>query len=156
MNGLTYNKYMGWLANANSTFQYYNLWSVWTNFPGTQLLPNFECFAFDWVSFLKLRDLGVNFYTNVTVKQGFISLYSASAPTKVNINDPSTNNLVVSFYETLELHYKQLGWVGFFLELFTILEEGIFYVRADNSYYRVVLDNFPYFGIHFVDVPLPK
>jgi len=46
ISGNGYNQFMKWLYTANDSYPYYNLWSVWTDYPGKVLLPNFECFAF--------------------------------------------------------------------------------------------------------------
>jgi len=155
MNGSSYNMFMKWLATANDSYLYYNLWSVWTGWPGKVLLPNYECFAFVWTSLNQLEIVGAVFDPNARPKQSFISLYSTSVPQKVDVTDPTKYKAVVAFYQTLEGKINDEGIIGFLEELWDIVVDGIFYVRKDNDYYLVDLDVFPYVDIHYVEIPLP-
>jgi hypothetical protein len=155
MNGTSYNLFMKWLHSANDSYPYYNLWSVWTDWPGKVLLSNYECFAFVWTSLGTLKQAGGSYLPNVSPKQSFISLYSSSTPVKVNLTDPAAKAALVDFYQTLEAKINNLGIIGFLKGLWDIVVDGEFYVRKDNDYYYVILDNFPYFDIHYVEIPLP-
>jgi len=155
MDGTVYNNFMNWIAEANFSVPYYNLWAVWTDWPGKLLLPNYECFAFVWTMFEELHDLGAKFDPNVKVKQSFIALYSNSQPTVADENDPVVMNDIVDFYEAVEAKINSTGMIGFLTELWDIVVDGNFYVRRDDKYYHVILDHFPYFGIHYTNVAMP-
>jgi len=155
MNGTSYTAFMMWLSTANDSYPYYNLWSVWTGWPGKPLLTNYECFAFVWTSLGKLRELGAKYVPNAKAKQSFICVYSSNVPQKVDMSLPSERNKVVTFYETLEGALKDLGIIKFLESLYDILIDGEFYIRKDDDYYHVNMDQFPYFDIHYVNMPLP-
>jgi len=155
MNGTVYNKFINWMSKANSTVPYYNLWSVWTNWPGKQLMPNYECFAFVWTMFDQLKTFGATFDPKVKPKQSFITLYSDNQPKLANTSDPLVMNDLVKFYEGIEAKIAQVGIIGFLTELWSIVVDGTFYVRKDNDYYFVKLNHFPYVGIHYTEIPLP-
>lgn len=99
-------------------------------------------------------ELGVK-WNQVKVKAGFISLYSNAMPTMVNTSNPESMRKVVQFYETMEARVDDLGILGFFESLWSILVDGHFYVRKDSMYYSVQLADFPYFGVHYVPQDLP-
>jgi len=114
MNGTSYNLFMKWVGKANDSYPFYNLWSVWTNWPGKVLLPNYECFAFVWSAFGQIKTLGGVFRPDAHPRQSFISLYSNSVPVKVDQTNPMMKEALVDFYETLEASIKDMGIIGFF------------------------------------------
>jgi len=156
MNGVVFNNFVNWMGTVNATYPYYNIWSVWTNWPGNVLLPNYECFAWVWTAFGEMKKLGAIFDSKVQPKQSFIALYSMSTPKPVDETQPEVMDKLITFYETLEANISNLGFLQFLAELWEVLVDGEFYVRKDNKYYHVQLDNFPYFGIHYVTIPLPS
>jgi len=101
----------------------------------------------------QLKGLGA-VWTNVQIKQSFISLYSNSVPNKVDPTNPNTFSKLVDFYSTLEAKISNVGPIEFIKELVEIVLDGDFYVRMNTDYYLVDL-KFPYFGIHYVTWPLP-
>jgi len=153
MTGAQLLSFYNWVGTNNQTYQYYNLWTVYSSWPGKLLLPPFECFAYVWDAFAEIESLGGHFYS-VQPYMSLITLYSSMTPQLVNTNDTNEWAKVVDFYETLEGKYKQEGPLLFFMEIFDILVDGYFYVRSDADYYFIELHGEPPFAIHFLQVPI--
>jgi len=156
MTGMQLKQFLsGFINRSNKTYTHYNIWSVYNDWPGPVLVPNFECFAYVWECFKELSRLGASFYPDQNPRQSFLTLYSHEMPKIVDTSIPEDYAEVVTFYETLEAKLDAVGPVQFLLELWDILVDGIFYVRKDSYYYKVNLCCPPYFGVHFTEVPLP-
>jgi len=155
MNGTAYNSFMKWIGNVNASNPHYNIWSVWTDWPGKPLMPNYECFAWVWDAFELMHELGAIFDPKVRPRQSFVALYSDSVPQKVDEKDPEVMNDIVEFYEVLEAKINTVGVLGLLAEFWDIVMDGDFYIRKDDGYYHVALSHFPYFGTHYTVIPLP-
>jgi len=142
------------VANTNTTFPYYNLWRVYDHPNGKMLLDNYSCFNFVWSCFLEIQKLGGTILPNLHLNQSFGVAYSAKNPEKVNYNDAKARDDIIKFYEAIEGKIKDLGILGFFLELFEIAIDGVFYVRNSTDYYKIDVHS-PYVRLVYVDIPVP-
>jgi len=156
MTGDGLNKIIPWFPTTNETFMYYNPWSVYDHWPGTLLLGPFECFTFSWVVFIEIQKLGGKFIPDAVAKQTIFALYSGTTPQVVNTSDPNQWAMLLDFYLTVEEKISNEGIYQFILDLWEILVDGYFFLRKDDVYYFIDLHDFPYFGVHYIPVPLPN
>jgi len=155
MTGAQMTQFIQWVGTTNNdTYVYYNLWTVYTSWPGKLLLAPFECFAYVWDCFAKITSLGGHFYPGISPRMSLITLYSSTVPKLVDVNDSAEWLQIVDFYTTLEGKYQEEGPVAFFQTLWEVMVDGYFYVRADEDYYFIELHGLPPFGIHFIEVPV--
>lgn len=125
MNGVQFNSFHKWLSVANDTFQFYNPWFVYADFPSQPWIAGFECFQFVFNAVQKIQALGATMNPLVkTLKVSLGTAYSKMNVTKVNFFDPAWQNQIVDFFLLLEENWNNLGVIGFLEELVIILATG--------------------------------
>jgi len=154
INGTVFNQYMTWLAKYNSTYPYYDLWAVYTEWPGKNLWANQECFTFVWESMDFLRTQGVGIVPSEAYV-GILSLFSGSVPTKVDMTNPSSKSDVVKFYVDMNNKLNSLGVLGFIEVMLDMMLYPHYYIHTGNDYYEVKL-YYPYVGTIYDYMPTPK
>jgi hypothetical protein len=155
VNGTVFNDFMfNYIAQANKTYHYYNIWSVFQSYPGKEWVANQECFNFVWGAFKELARLGSPVAPK-TLPMSFVTLYSNTMPPKVDVSDQAQLKTMVAWYEELEEDLSSKGYLGYLAALWELLYKEVFYVRDNNYYYKVKL-KFPYLGMHYVDVLTPQ
>jgi len=155
MNGDQFNTLIEYLPFMNKTMPFYNLLSVYQSFPDKPLFLGFECFQWSFTCLAEIQRLGGVLVEGTThLKQSLIALYSHSVPQKVDYNDPAVRQDLVTFYETMEDGWKDVGIVKFFEELWNIAIGGRFYVYDNTDYYLVQL-SWPYMEFHWYPMKIP-
>jgi len=155
MNGDQFNALINYLPVMNKTMPFYNLLSVYKSFPDQPLFLGFECFQWTFTCLAEIQRLGGTLVNGVTtLKQSLITLYSHSKPQKVDINDPVVLQDLVTFYESLEDGWTDVGIVEFFEEIWRVAIEGYFYVYDNSDYYLVEL-SFPFIEFHWYPMMIP-
>jgi hypothetical protein len=142
------------LVKANDSFPYYNLWRVYDHRNGKILLDNYSCFNFVWTCFIEIQQFGGTIVPNLHLNQSFGAAYSKRLPQKENYNDPVQRQGIIKFYEALEGKVKDIGIAGFFIELFEIFIDGVFYVRDSTDYYKIDV-YYPFVQLVWIDIPVP-
>uniref|UniRef100_A0A6B2LFK7 Uncharacterized protein n=1 Tax=Arcella intermedia TaxID=1963864 RepID=A0A6B2LFK7_9EUKA len=153
INGNQFNSYISWIKSYNASFPWYNIWSVYDDWPGNMLLPNHECFNFIWESLTFLHGQGVTIIP-AKARTSFIALFASQKPTKVDYNDPTVRSNIISFYEDMNDELNELGLLGFMDILMQMVFYPTFYVRDNNDYYQLDLWD-PWVGTLYVKVPTP-
>jgi Ceroid-lipofuscinosis neuronal protein 5 len=155
VNGTVFNEFMfSYIAGANKTFHYYDIWSVYQSFPGKNWVKNQECFMFVWEAFKELARLGSPISAK-TLPQSFVAIYSEDMPPKVNMADQSQVRAMAAWYQRLENDLEKKGYLGYLAALWEIVWDEVFYVRDNNYYYRVAM-KWPFLLPHYVDVATPQ
>jgi len=155
MNGAQLNDFLNhYLVSANDSFPYYNMWRVYDKPGGKIILDNYACFNFVWNCFLEVQKYGGTIIPNLHLNQSFGATYTKKIPQKQDYNDNHQRQGIIKFYEAVEGKVKELGILGFFLEIFEILIDGVFYVRDSTDYYKIDV-HFPFVRLVWVEVPVP-
>jgi len=153
INGTVYNKYMNWIKDYNTTHPWYNVWSVYDEYPGHVLVPNHECFAYVWESLQYLTGVGVIIGPS-KAKVSFLALFSGSQPVKVEMSDPTTSASVIKFYVLMNKEIHNYGFLGFMEVITKMVFYSDFYIHVDTDYYRVELQ-YPWAGTFYENTPTP-
>jgi len=154
LTGEQYNTLLEWVGTINSTSPWYDLWSVYDEWPGTPFIKSQDCFSFVWELWNKTLDLGGTL-TVTEDTRSLITAFSRKAPAKVDMSSSSQRDSVVKFYEALETKIKDLGLQAFLEAVADIIIKDQFYVRSDADYYKIDT-YFPYLSVHWENFPLPN
>jgi len=152
MTGTQFMQFIAWASKANTTYLYYNLWSVYNQFPTQPLFPGFECFSFVNTAFRVIKSLG-GIVPETTFKETIATIYSTTVPVELDMNDPGNQALVVDFFTSIQNEWNADGVLGFFESLTSILTNGLFIIYDSGHYYLVKLVD-PDFNLNWSVMPV--
>jgi len=157
IDGDTYNKFMaGWNAQVNSTYLYYDMFTLMNFFGGTTYLHSWTCFDYVFSAFDQLYALGAQFDYSKVVQRDDSNVYTRSVPENVTaqyFSDTVVHNEIVDLYELIELNAQNMTIFELIVTIIDVLQ-GDFYVREATDYWRISLTA-PFVAIDAVDAPLP-
>jgi len=158
MSGDSYNQFIaGWNAQVNASKPYYNMFSIRHAWNGTEWVPGWTCFDFVEEAFNQLYALGAQFDNSKSLNRNYINIYSQTAPSNVTgayYSDPTMHEVIVDFYELIEVKAaSNMSIIELVLSLVELME-GNFYVRVDTDYWKVDL-NIPFFALDWLPFALP-
>jgi len=144
INGTTYNNLMKWTGSYNTSFPWYNIWSVYKHFPGTPLFPSDDCFTFVWNTINFLKGQGVSVVPS-QAKVSLLAFYSDTAPVKVDYTNITIKKDILAFYSSMVSKLDSLGVIGFIEVMIELALWENYYFHDGNDYYQVSL-KFPWVG----------
>jgi len=157
IDGDTYNKFMaGWNAQVNSTYLYYDMFTLMNHFGGTTYLHSWTCFDYVFAAFEELYEMGGQFDYSKVVQRDDSNIYTRSSPQNVTAqyySDPVLHNEIVDLYELIELNAQNMTIFELIVTIIDLLQ-GDFYVRESTDYWRISLTA-PFVAIDAVNAPLP-
>jgi len=145
------------IPQINTTWEYYNMFSIMDHWGGTVYLHSWDCFDFVVTSLRQLASWGAEIDNSQNVNRDYTNIYAREPPLRVTdlyYLDPHVRSDIIAFYEVLQLGLKDISLAELFLILVEDFE-GEFYLRSSTDYWKVRL-HYPYMGLDWAPAKLPS
>jgi len=154
INGTQFNKLMNWLPIYNTTYPFYQLWTVTDKFPfGTEYIRSSDCFdfAFGVLNFL-YHNCSAKFIVP-SVKRDMLVITS-KAPKIVDFSEGTeSRERIIDFYQSFDLKGSTALPDIVKFAIYLALEEK--YMHVNGTYYLLEMVS-PYVEIHYFSEDLQQ
>ncbi|XP_012943890.1 ceroid-lipofuscinosis neuronal protein 5 homolog [Aplysia californica] len=161
ISGDVFNKFANWTETDNSTYPFYETWTVREKAGNNTVWFNpFDCASWVLRAFEKMHEFGAEFNQFVHLNYTKISLISGEPQYVGNSStiyeDPDTLKKLIQFYSNFQ-HYDNYFTMleNLLLFIMKFVVDDTFYLFYNDQYWKLPLKS-PYIELTYDEVPLPS
>jgi len=153
INGAQFNKLSDWLPIYNTTFPFYQLWTVADKYPfGTEYIKSSDCFDFA-IAVLHFLYYNCSAHFIVPEIKRDLLVLTSKPPRTVDFSEGTeSRERIIDFYASFDLKGSMAIPTIVKFAIYIALEEK--YVHVNGTYHLVELVS-PYAAIHYINEELP-